>query len=53
MGYDDPRALRGTKPFGFCDNHLQLAEQAGLGIADLRQLEVLGLPLAQARHPYG
>ena len=22
MGYSDPRAIRGTKPFHFCDNHL-------------------------------
>src|SRR5436190_18890520 len=35
MGYADPRALRGTKPFHFCDNHLAMAEQAGLGCADI------------------
>src|ERR1043165_9700156 len=34
MGYADPRALKGTKPFVHCDNHLLLAEQAGLGIAE-------------------
>jgi uncharacterized protein (DUF362 family) len=27
MGYDDPRAVRGKKPFDFCDNHLLMAEQ--------------------------
>src|SRR6266851_974962 len=42
MGYDNPRAVRGTKPFGFCDNHLLLAEQAGLGSADLAQIDVRG-----------
>jgi uncharacterized protein (DUF362 family) len=52
MGYDDPRAVRGTKPFHFCDNHLTLAEQAGLGTADLTQIEVVGLPISKARHPY-
>ena len=53
MGYDDPRALRGTKPFAFCDNHLLLAEQAGLGTARLEQIDVRGMELAKARYPYG
>jgi uncharacterized protein (DUF362 family) len=53
MGYDNPRAVRGTKPFHFCDNHLSLAEQAGVGIADLSQIEVRGLPIEKARYPYG
>jgi uncharacterized protein (DUF362 family) len=52
MGYDDPRAARGTKPFHFCDNHLALAEQAGLGTADLKKIEVLGLSIQQARARY-
>jgi uncharacterized protein (DUF362 family) len=52
MGYDDPRALRGTKPFHFCDNHILLAEQAGLGTADLGKIEVLGMPIQKARFPY-
>ena len=53
MGYDNPRAARGTKPFGFCDNHLLLAEQAGLGSADLSQIDVRGLAIEKARYPYG
>jgi len=53
MGYDNPRALRGTKPFAFCDNHLLLAEQAGLGTARLEQIDVRGMELAKARYPYG
>ena len=52
MGYDDPRALRGTKPFTVCDNHLLLAEQSGVGTADLSKIEVRGLPLNKARYPY-
>jgi hypothetical protein len=52
MGYSDPRAARGIKPFHFCDNHLVLAEGAGLGTADLRQIEVLGLGLEKARFEY-
>lgn len=53
MGYDNPRAARGTKPFGFCDNHLLLAEQSGIGIADLAQIDVRGLAIEKARYPYG
>jgi len=52
MGYEDPRAARGTKPFHFCENHLVLAEQAGLGTADLKQIEVVGVPIDQARTVY-
>jgi uncharacterized protein (DUF362 family) len=52
MGYDNPRAV-GVKPFDFCDNHLLLAEQAGLGTADLAQIEVRGLAIEKARYPYG
>jgi uncharacterized protein (DUF362 family) len=53
MGYNDPRAMRGTKPFHFCDNHLLLAEQAGVGIADLAHIDIRGLPLEKARYAYG
>ncbi len=53
MGYANPRAPRGVKPFQDCDNHLLLAEKAGLGIADLAQIEVRGLPIEKARYPYG
>jgi len=53
MGYDNPRALRGTKPFHFCDNHLVLAEEAGLGTADLAQIDVRGMPIAKAKCSYG
>jgi len=53
MGYDNPRALRGTKPFHFCDNHLVLAEAAGLGTANLSEIEVRGLAIAKAKYSYG
>jgi hypothetical protein len=52
MGYNDPRASRGTKPFHFCDNHLLLAEQAGTGTADLTQIDLRGLPIEKVRYPY-
>jgi len=53
MGYPDPRAVRGAKPFDFCDNHLLLAEQGGLGTADLARIDVRGMKIEQARYPYG
>jgi hypothetical protein len=52
MGYADPRALRGGKPFQNCDNHLRLAEEAGLGSADLARIDLRGLALEKARFPY-
>jgi uncharacterized protein (DUF362 family) len=52
MGYPDPRVNRSKKPFDFCDNHLLLAEQAGVGSAELAKIEVLGLGIDQARYPY-
>lgn len=52
MGFDNPRAARGEGPFKLGDNHLVLAEQRKLGIADLSKIEVLGVPIAQARYPY-
>jgi uncharacterized protein (DUF362 family) len=53
MGYPDPRAARGMKPFQDCDNHLLLAEQAGLGIAELARIDLRGMPIEKARYPYG
>lgn len=52
MGYPDPRAERGTAPFDQGDNHLLLAERAGLGTADLAQIDVRGLPIEKARYPF-
>lgn len=53
MGYPDPRAVKGTHPFRYCDNHLLLAEQRGVGVLDLGQIEVVGTPIAKVVHPYG
>jgi uncharacterized protein (DUF362 family) len=47
MGFD-PMADRGTPPFERCDSTLKLAEDAGLGTRDLKRIEVLGTPIAQA-----
>jgi uncharacterized protein (DUF362 family) len=51
MGYD-PRAPKGTPPFGKCDNMLLLAESLGLGTADLKQIEVIGGKIEALRFPF-
>lgn len=51
MGYD-PQADRGAPPFRNCDNTLRLAEALGVGSADLRRIEVRGVPIEQARFPF-
>ena len=48
----DPLAAPRTKPFENGDNHLLLAQQAGLGIADLAQIDVRGMTIYKARYPY-
>jgi uncharacterized protein (DUF362 family) len=51
MGYD-PRGLRGSAGFPKCDNTLLLAEQIGVGGADLSRIEVAGVPIAKATYRY-
>jgi uncharacterized protein (DUF362 family) len=51
MGYA-PRAARGTAPFAKCDNTLLLAEQLGVGTADLARIEVRGVPIEKALFPF-
>ncbi len=51
MGYD-PRAPRDTPPFRHCDNTLLLAEANGIGAADLKRIEVVGVPIAQALYRF-
>ena len=51
MGYD-PRATQGAPPFHKCDNMLLLAEQAGLGTADLKKIEVIGGKIADLRYKF-
>jgi uncharacterized protein (DUF362 family) len=52
MGHN-PRAVRGAAPFLRGDNAMLLAESLGIGTADLNHIEVAGLSIAQARHPFG
>jgi uncharacterized protein (DUF362 family) len=47
MGYN-PRASRGQSVFRNCDNTLLLAEAMNLGSADLKQIEIRGIPIEQA-----
>ncbi len=49
MGFANVRGTRGTPPFRPGDNHLVLAETAGLGPCDLARTEVVGLPIAKVR----
>jgi uncharacterized protein (DUF362 family) len=49
MGFDNVRAPRGVVPFRPGDNHLVLAEKAGLGPCDLARIEVVGTPIAKVR----
>lgn len=51
MGFD-PMADRGTPPFETSDSTLALAEHLGVGTRDLKRIEVVGVPIAKARHPY-
>jgi len=43
---------RGTPPFETCDNTLKLAEEAGVGTRDLKRIEVIGTPIADARFDF-
>jgi hypothetical protein len=47
MNYD-PRAAKGSMPFDRCDNKLLLAEQLGVGSADLSRIEVVGASIQEA-----
>jgi uncharacterized protein (DUF362 family) len=51
MGYD-PLAKDATGPFPGT-NHLTLAAALGLGTNDPKEIEVRGLPLKDALHPFG
>jgi uncharacterized protein (DUF362 family) len=51
MGYD-PMARAGESPFNGCDNFLELAERFGIGTRDLKQIEVAGTPIREARFDF-
>ncbi|MGA8595135.1 MAG: DUF362 domain-containing protein [Bryobacteraceae bacterium] len=52
MGYST-QADRGTSPFIRGDNSLKLAEAVGIGSADLNRIEVVGVPIKDARIDFG
>ena len=48
MGYTDP--LTTTKPpFHFCENHIMMAHEAGLGVGDLDRITVVGEPISDVK----
>jgi uncharacterized protein (DUF362 family) len=51
MGFD-ARAPHYTAPFETRENHFLIAEQAGLGTADVSRIEVRGLRIADVRTPF-
>ncbi len=51
MGFD-PRAAHFTAPFETRENHLLIAEQAGVGTADLARIDVRGARIADVRTPF-
>ncbi|MBS1876817.1 MAG: DUF362 domain-containing protein [Acidobacteria bacterium] len=51
MGFD-PMARRGQDPFLTCDNTLELAEAAGLGVRDPGKIEVAGARVDTIRFPF-
>ncbi len=46
MGFD-PNAPSGSSPFGYADNHLALAREAGLGTNRLDEIRVFGSPISE------
>ena len=52
MSYD-PQADRGSSPFIRGDNSLKLAEAVGIGTTDLKRIEVVGVPVKEARIDFG
>jgi uncharacterized protein (DUF362 family) len=48
MGFD-PMADRGKAPFETSDNMMRLAEELEVGTRDLNRIEVVGVPIAQAK----
>ncbi len=51
MGFD-ARAPHYAAPFETRENHLLIAEQAGLGTADVSRIDVRGLRIADVRTPF-
>jgi uncharacterized protein (DUF362 family) len=51
MGFA-PDAGPSTPPFEGRENHVRMAEQAGLGTTDLERIDVRGLSLAEVRTPF-
>jgi hypothetical protein len=48
----DPMGDYPDSPFVRCDNHLNLAAQAGLGTNRLDEIDVLGTQISDVRTPF-
>jgi uncharacterized protein (DUF362 family) len=56
MGFDPTAESLAETPFLFCENHLRLASEAGLGPYELDEIEIVGAALEDVRRefrPYG
>jgi uncharacterized protein (DUF362 family) len=51
MGCENPLTTT-APPFGACANHILIAHQAGLGSGDLTAIDLRGLTIREAEHPY-
>lgn len=51
MGYD-PLAPRGEGAFVKCENQFRFAQELGIGTADLKRIEVRGVPVADVMFPF-
>jgi uncharacterized protein (DUF362 family) len=51
MGFD-PMAERGKAPFARCDSTLRFGEELGVGQRDLKQNEVMGVPISEVVFSY-
>jgi hypothetical protein len=48
----DPMGDRGSPPFEDCDSTLKLAEDIGIGTRNLKNIDVVGVPISSARFDY-
>lgn len=51
MGFD-PAAQSGTKPFQYADNHIRLAQEAGLGTSLLSEIGIQGPQIQDVLFPF-
>ncbi|MBN1564426.1 MAG: DUF362 domain-containing protein, partial [Anaerolineae bacterium] len=52
MGFDPTARSVEEEPFVYCLNHLQMADEYGIGPHDLAEIEVVGETIADLRHAF-